>query len=151
MDRAKNGCDTYFRERKAIDAAAENLTDEQRRNVINQVNPDHVLSMRQLKRLHFAPLGRRLDDVWCDLALVALDANKTPSEIASSVFVADSTFRWGTIAAREAERIRIWEGIGSHKDSRIREVARIGKESARRDYEFWQKREKDDEFNDYFE
>ena len=171
MDRATNGRNTFYREVKAVAAAADQLTDEERRTVIDNVDPEqyaanriisalvgssremyeYLLSKKDLKRLHLAPLGRKPAAAWWELALVALDAGFTPREVASVAFEGESTFSWGTISSRREAQMRAWAETESHDDPRIREAARIGKESARRDYEFWETMEKTDEFNEYFD
>ena len=170
MDRAVNDRDSYYREKKAYAVAAEGLTDEERRTVIDNLNPEnycavsvvaalvgmaqemykYVLSKEELKRQHLSPLRRKPTAEWCDLACLALNAGCTPSEIASVAFQGGSSFGWGSISSRQESRMQVWAELGSHRDFRIRDVARMGEESARHECEFWQRMEKSDEFNEYF-
>lgn len=86
-----------------------------------------VLERKELKTVHNQPLNGQPTEGWADLAVCALDAGYMPIDV-----VAASEWYGTSWSGSEAVMWREWASafaaLEDHKDSRIRETGRIGRE-----------------------
>ena len=145
----------------AMAAAIAVLTDEERVELIRELDPEFVmpefvealvgenprlfealLGREDLTRRRLLPLrGKRLS-TWTPLAKAALEAGFAEEEVANATI--GPLWSDGPEAAQEWRRWEeFFEGLQTHEDGRIREVGRTGREAAVRERELAEAREQE--------
>ena len=99
--------------------------------------------------LHLAPLQRKPNERWAELALVALDAGMQESEVAAAGSVV-THLAFCAVPSKYDESANTWDTLRRHADSRIRAVAEIGRRDAEEEGELWRQRDSADEFRDVY-
>jgi hypothetical protein len=89
-----------------------------------------LLTRAHMRNLHLVSLAGSPTGAWCEMAAIALDAGYTPNAITNA------TFGWGDVwegdeSVMWASRIRDFEALLSHEDSRLHSVANAGIKLAR--------------------
>ena len=128
LDRSTRNPDSYDPVDNAVVVAAEALTREQRSLILGKVSAvvyegpriaaalvgDDKDLYRELLRdvdrkdLHLAPLRRKPDAMWAELAIIALEAGFPEKDIAIATFL-EGSFGIGSIADQYEEQVKRWE------------------------------------------
>ncbi len=167
-DRATRTLEDYRSEDDAIVAASSVLTPDEKRLILkelhevpnafciakNLVGEDvsmykELLSDRDRSFVHLAPLAGEPNEMWAELALAALDAGYSTEKVARNASRESGVFR-GEVSEGYKEQAEDWLRLDSHRDSRIREIARIRAEAAQIEYVRWVAMEERDELSDYY-
>lgn len=89
-----------------------------------------LLTRTHMSNLHLVALAGSPTGAWCNRAAIALDAGYTPNAIANATF--GWWYEWeGDESVMWARRIRDFEALLSHGDSRMHSVANAGIQLAR--------------------